>query len=570
MRQWLWLLLVGSCLAQTQGNLPQLIDSVIDGSLAQPGGGVVNYPETIVSGQTLVVIGTSNNGVSPTVTDSLGNTWPATTHVDTPAPQTTRDVWVTYVQSAFSGADTITVSPAGYSFAVLRLTNVGALDGSITTQTSTGNGSGGAGTITSSQTTTTNGDLLVSGVAGCSFGTARMSPSDNEYASFATAANPTCLLTVTKQGGAAGTNTSTVNTYNDFAFGSHSTFAMVTLAFKPTTIAIVDTALPDAATNIAYKATLHGVGGTAALTCSVVSGTLPTGLSLSGTGSCDITGTPTGTTQTVGFQVTDGTLTSATNTLTLTVGAGFNSPTVLQTKTFNWDGGGNAVTLSSPAHCGSVIVVFSRGDDTHGTEGWIQAVNGTNNYIHSSLGGTVQRIVGPIPGMTAFPVMATIIGPLPSAGTEIITAANNQNASSGRLTNIAIEVSGAQGVVDFGGFVNTQTFTASGSFSATYTTKVANTIILAGTTTENGTVVPTLGAPFTILASDSDVQGYSIYGSDLEASTTTVTATTSFTSGSTTSGDVWSTMLVPLRAGLPVAGCSSFTGTGEKIRRQIW
>lgn len=85
-------------------------------------------------------------------------------------------------------------------------------------------------------------------------------------------------------------------------------------------LAITTTTLPNDLLNTAYSATLQATGGTGTLTWSLASGTLPTGLSLSGAGA--ITGTPTAAgTSSFKVQVTDSSTPAqtATQSLTLTI-----------------------------------------------------------------------------------------------------------------------------------------------------------------------------------------------------------------------------------------------------------
>ena len=85
------------------------------------------------------------------------------------------------------------------------------------------------------------------------------------------------------------------------------------------TPSITTTSLPAASVGTAYSTTLAATGGTAPLTWSVASGTLPAGLSLNASTGV-ISGTPTTTVApSVTFRVTDVNGASATKTLTLTV-----------------------------------------------------------------------------------------------------------------------------------------------------------------------------------------------------------------------------------------------------------
>jgi hypothetical protein len=89
-------------------------------------------------------------------------------------------------------------------------------------------------------------------------------------------------------------------------------------------VGIVTTSLPEAGYRMAYDAQVAAEGGQPPYSFQITGGSLPTGLSMDGTG--HITGTPTGSpgTSTFTVQVTDGDhpAETATKTLTLTVGKG--------------------------------------------------------------------------------------------------------------------------------------------------------------------------------------------------------------------------------------------------------
>jgi len=217
--------------------------------------------------------------------------------------------------------------------------------------------------------------------------------------------------------------------------------------------------------------------------------------------------------------------------------------------------------------CGSSIVLVVRGDDTHAGQGWMQTTNGTNNYWKDSFGSPVRRIDSPVPGNTAWPLVTYIIGPVTQSGVDTITSLNNQAASSGRPNNMAFEIVGAN-ILDAGVGVNTMTSTATGSFAVAYTTLVNNTLLLLASDSNNGGALSP-SAPFSTISTGGDIQGISLYGSAAIATPTAVTATTSFTGGSTTEQS-WDSVLIPLRPTIALSACPAGFGTGEKIRRQVY
>jgi hypothetical protein len=114
------------------------------------------------------------------------------------------------------------------------------------------------------------------------------------------------------------------------AFGYFSPLAATT------TVVITTTSLPSATAGVAYSATLAASGGTAPYSWAIISGALPSGLTLSLSGS--ITGTPSAAgTASFGVQVTDSTTpTAETATAQLSISvASAATPTV---QSPNWSG----------------------------------------------------------------------------------------------------------------------------------------------------------------------------------------------------------------------------------------
>jgi hypothetical protein len=94
--------------------------------------------------------------------------------------------------------------------------------------------------------------------------------------------------------------------------------ALPSTAHAATPVSITTTSLPDAVPLTAYSATLDAAGGTPVYTWAVVSGSLPTGLSLSSSGS--ISGSPVvQETSVFTVQVTDSLAQSAEASLSITV-----------------------------------------------------------------------------------------------------------------------------------------------------------------------------------------------------------------------------------------------------------
>ena len=105
--------------------------------------------------------------------------------------------------------------------------------------------------------------------------------------------------------------------------------AALTLTINPPALVVTTSSLPGGTQNVAYNATLSATGGTAPYTWSVVSGSLPAGLSLAASSGA-ISGTPTGSgTSTFTVQVADSNAQKASATLALAIAA---APTVAFTR----------------------------------------------------------------------------------------------------------------------------------------------------------------------------------------------------------------------------------------------
>jgi len=132
-------------------------------------------------------------------------------------------------------------------------------------------------------------------------------------------------------------------------------------ANPPSQLTIVSTSLPDATVGQAYDVTLQANGGISPYTWSITSGTLPSGLSLSSSG--DITGTPTAAAGPVNITVKvvdhSATVQSATQQLSITVGAQNPTSGQIYSYTASFDGVGNV-----NAYNDSVMGNWSFGYDT--------------------------------------------------------------------------------------------------------------------------------------------------------------------------------------------------------------
>jgi len=560
-----------------------LIDCAHSTSLAQTTPGSIIYPENVNTNEFLDVgVATFDGaGISYGVTDTLGNTYTLTAATTTPNYATNKGlIYHAYTKSASSGADTITVaipSPSTTNIAIVacRYKNVGGVDGSVATATLDNNPNGGTANISTTNTTTIDGDVLSTFAAGSSFNQdERIMPGTVEYNSWGNQGGGPNGFMGHFHAGNAGSIGATLVTRANHGFGNTGTFAMQTLALKPScTICVTDSILPDAGNGTTYDAQMHCVGGSGAQTFSIVSGTLPTGLSMNSAGHITGSTTVNGVTA-LGFQCTDGTVTSSTQTLNLRVNQVANVPTIVGQYTSTSDVSGPWQSVN--VNCGDSIVVMARGDDTHYFDGWVQAASGVNNYINDGFGSPVRRLEGWISGAMSAPWSVFVIGPVTQTGSDLITFANNQDASSANPVSLVAVVRNGE-LVDEATGVSATTTTASGTFGTSYTTVVNNTLLLTGVfegSGETGYATPTLSAPWSTLyagtnplPSDSIV---SLYASTTPASPTTVSGTVSYTGGST-DYTPWAQVIVPIRP-LVVGAvtCSGFNGPGERYRRTTW
>jgi len=564
------ILLCASAVAQVQGNRPTVVDCAQD----RAGGntpGVILWPESISANDTIVLgLVTANTNTFTLADDGAAGAgaWTTTSVTTTPAPQSGTDVWLAWKRFSGSGKPTITLtqtSGAGYFYMQgCRYVGLNGVDGSPASAT-TSNPVGTLSTLSTSNTTTTNNDVLVSVISAGPFGTADFTLGNMEAPVHeGTASPPVSAFMSTLYAGAAGSITATNRIFGDS--GANSTFAMQTLAFKPDAIKIADSMLPDAGSGVAYSAQLHCVGGTAGQTFSLFGGSLPTGITLNtSTGVLSGSSTATGS-YSPQFKCTDGTVTSAAQTLSLQVGGTLNIPNVRQiNNTWSGDNGGGFFDMT--VNCGSTLIIVARGDDTHGGQGFQQAVNGVNNKISDTFGSTWRIMTGPVTGNGAWPVVV-YVAIVTQAGVDRITLGNNQVVSSARPISLALEVTGGN-VLDNGAHATAYLNTATGSLAPSFTTVVGNTLLLNLADTLNPATVWSVNSPFSAISSGGDVEGVTLYSTALISSAGATTITDSFTGGATDKQQ-YDALTIPIRPALAVSGCPANFGTGEKIRRQVY
>jgi hypothetical protein len=459
--------------AQTQGNLPQIIDGYTSSGQLQcssPRSNCVKTAEAGVVGDLVVVgyVDFTSAGPPWTVNSLLGNvcTTSGTFVVSTAT------IELAACPITVPGVDELSVSTCtGCLMEYSRYAHItGTQDGSVATVTS----STGAGLFSAatSKTTTVNGALLVS-ASFIQANSAVVTPGPD--VNYAVAPNGNFNMTF-RNTGVAGAYSST----HYFNLDAGHAGGTITAAFKPSGIGIVDTVLPYCANGQPLVAQLHAVGGSGAYTFSATAGA-PGWLSVSSSGA--LTGTCATGISTVTFQVTDGTLTSTTNLAVKVFASAYLTPTVADSGFYSADNGGGSFTISG-TNCGDMIVLYAAGDDTHGTTGYVQAVNGLGNFVLDSKGSSVVR-APVISGGYQVPEGVYLIGPLPSGGSDQITLANNTTASSAlHEFSFWARVSGVQPIVDLPAITN-QTTSSTSPIATSYTTPVANELLIAGGGNDN-------------------------------------------------------------------------------------
>ena len=468
------------------------------------------FANSVVSGDTLIV-GADTFGSLTGISSSPSETW---TLVDSStASGMISRVWKATANS--SGTYTATVTGSS-SFNGINCTELPQSAWTSTVDVHTNGGwSGSPATITTSAVTTTvNGDFLYCYVGGFQ-NAGDIQPSGS-----------TLLVGMNNGADSNGIGykvTGTNGSYScNFNQTGNSQGNYVVLAFKPPSgITITTSALPTASLSNAYSYKVQEVGGVGAYTCSISSGSLPTGLSIGGS-TCIISGTPTGGTHTFTVQVTDGTNT-ATRSFTLTVNSSASTPAFVQNST-----GGNGLAPVSPAtitaHAGNLNVVFLYVYAAH------PIVKTPTDTLGTSYSFCGQSTSGPNDPFW----LAIYVGTIPSTGTNVVSSGNNT----------AMGVDEFSGVQAFCDITASATGHSTGTVSsASFTTVAPNQMIVDGALTWTGTTSITAVSPFTgdgsALSHAGPVGEY-----NLESSTGTYTPTFSV---STT--DDWALMGVALYPG---------------------
>lgn len=444
MTRWLLILLCSTCFAQTQGNLPTVIQSCT--ADACNSGTPNTIPLKHVDSGTLL-FGCQSRGFGANaietlaITDTLTSTWhysALTSGTDGGGNFFALQCYYTITGSA--GADTLTfggVTSGSFNESIADFGTGLSVDGSFVAATATGN----PATVSASTMTAINGDLVIAG-QGMNATNSVWATSPAQFAVYDPegAQNSVAFLNA----GAAGSQTIT---FNQETGSPRNVMTEWILAFSAA-LTITDTLLPDADKVQAYSATIHPIGGTGIYACTLQTGPLPTGLALGGTGNCTISGTVTGATG--NYPITIRTTESGGGThvdssgLSIKVGTAFGTPAVVQSLVISGAGTG---TFASDVTSGHAELVLAQGIARHVLgQGVILPTTNIGGSLTSTRGTVFTRAL-PIAG--DFVPNLVYLGCVTSSGPETIHFTDNQ--TNGTIINmIMVELSNTQPVLDMG------------------------------------------------------------------------------------------------------------------------
>jgi hypothetical protein len=237
------------------------------------------------------------------------------------------------------------------------------------------------------------------------------------------ASSNSAVATINSTGRASGVaaGTSTISATQGSISGS------TTLTVVSAPLAVATTSLPNGATGVTYSATLTATGGTAPYTWSIISGSLPTGLTLSPSAG-SITGTPTATgTATFTVQVADSASGTATQSLSIVVSVQSWRITGNVTAT----GSGASVALTGAASATTTA-------DASGNFAFTGLMNGTYTVTPTKAGVTFSPTSRSITvsGADAVANFTASTGFLaPTANAPVITNAGDNNGFETTPTN---------------------------------------------------------------------------------------------------------------------------------------
>jgi hypothetical protein len=495
--------------------------------LGQPSSGnTCTFGADVTSGNILIVSQSweaTNN--TPTVSDTLTSTWNIAINDINPANFIKAGIYV--ATAASSGADTITFAVSGSGFQWTTCAELPASAWTTTVDASSGvTATGTPASISSGTLTTTmNQDFIWAHVGGTQSGGIF-----TQAAGFYYGGHQQGHDSAAQEFKITGVNGSYSASFNNSV---NSDITLVTIALQPVTIAIQSpTQLPDGALTNAYNYTLLSTGGTGAVTWSITSGSLQSGLSLNASTGA-ITGTPvSSTTNNITFQVTDGTHTT-TKATTLKIGGTLNTPTLVQSKITGSNAGtNNTFAFTSNVTAGNTILIAVRPLTANG----LLCTDSVNTIYHL----VDIDFVGVTTNRNSINVIAGIAG---GSGADTVTCNAGAFFAMSEFSNV--QLFGVDNVISNNGT------SASPIVSGTLTTLVPNELIYAVDNAVSAGTVLTASAPFTDVGPNFSIDtGY-------RAVSTVTGYTSSFTMVGNTDGH-WNTFLIGLRpSGGPTSSSSA-------------
>jgi hypothetical protein len=418
------LLLLVPARAQTNGFRPDFVQSNTNDRTRSSGcattPGVIPFCRNVVAGDLLYACAAWGvTGQTLTITDTQLNTYTMSAQNANHGGGKDAVQQCGYTVAGSSSANTVTFS--GITFGVGSVAEFNNISGTLDVAATAGSTTTGA-SLTTSPTTTVNGDLCLSYGSGWTASSSIYVQPPQQYAAGTGGLVGSTLAYQVV--GLAGAQSLTMN-MNTLFNGSPS-WGVVSQCFKPSAITVATSALPDGAQTSVYLACLDAVGGAGAYTWSALSGlpawatvdSLTTGCPSGASGR--ITGTPNANaTSTVNLQVTDGTLT-ATRSLTLTAGAAFAVPTLVQSVAFTTN---DTKTFLSSVAQGDLVIVKAWGVQNSGTNNWGMAAAG----LTDTLGTTFMRVT-PLNQIGGYDTLhdngaapAIFVGRTTACGPDIVT-----------------------------------------------------------------------------------------------------------------------------------------------------
>ena len=473
----------------------------------------------------LVVASWASATATPTISDTLSTSF-SQALLSTSASQK----YVVFIGTATSsGADTVAIVETSASVPIMTITELppywtSMVDASASNSTLTVTSTGATQLVASTQsvTTTVNSDLVLSLAvlqnAGTALGTEPATVGQNYFlGQLVNAANSATLASqivvpFTPQA-----------IFDTFSNATNTIGSSAIIAFRPTSgIRILSPAsIPGGSSSNAYSYTLLAMGGSAAYTWSITSGSLPSGLSLnSSTGVISGTTTVTGTSA-ITFHVTDGRSTADLNA-TLVIASSAKTISYVQGAT---NSSTTQATFSSSVTSGDLIYVVA--DDV---------VSGISDVLEcaDSLGTPLNYIgevaVGGPSSTDKTRFIYAYAGIAPSSGADTVTCTGVRSIAE------------IQNAAYFGSdnMLATRGSSSSPISSGSLTTLVPNEIVVAVAEGYTPATSLSVSSPFTAIGSATN----SAAGYDVISTITGYTA--SFTMTGNTDGR-WAILLMGFR-----------------------